>query len=769
MSTHSKFTVSDVPAVYTYYMCDFLTNDLLAEVPMTDVTYGCAYKQSGTFTGSIPVIDVNAHLNLYNTTLPGKVALYVLRNGVCVWGGVIWSRTYNAMEKMLHISASEMTSYFHHRFLWKTWTHDYGTDTVVYASNGVADVAINADSYAYNPHSFAAGEWVRVLWSASPDVTIDPLVAAKYDDFYQILSDPAPGVNAGDGLYHFSINTKTTKNPDGVPESQTYPQVTIHVDTYDYVRNLLTSLNVDFNDMVFQNAFIQPAQQYMFDIASYVISGNIATITTSNASDNVYGALAQGQQVYIRNTGSSRIDSTKASFSGTRAVVDTKATNPSLAANQFTVHSYGSNISSTTTTKNTKTISTVAVDNSTGFSQVTFATSEAHGFSTGDIVTLVGTAATQNTAYISLDGLYVIQYSDANSFMIEPNVSPNLDSLDPTDITTIANAANLGTPIPTSSATVGAYMVYSSYGDFSGDPTNGVVNASNSGIVFSTTAPSGKRHYNTYTIGQELHNVGELLDSYSNSVNGFEYRIDCSYNKTTNKFTKTFVFMPMKPPSLVTYLAGLDGGALAVGDVAPPSAFGADKLVFEFPGNISSIELDESAEQAATRFWVQGDVNGSTGNLSSIPYAAASSVAYINDGWPILEQVENLSSITDPGLLMAHAQQYLTEASSPISNFIIETNGSQSPEVGTYKVGDWCSVITNDVFIQARLKNSIELRNDVFVRKIQSYQVVVPNNPAFPEKVKLTLITEPSVDRIGGSWDPDVSVPILSLYSPANG
>jgi hypothetical protein len=73
-------------------------------------------------------------------------------------------------------------------------------------------------------------------------------------------------------------------------------------------------------------------------------------------------------------------------------------------------------------------------------------------------------------------------------------------------------------------------------------------------------------------------------------------------------------------------------------------------------------------------------------------------------------------------------------------------NGSLDPKVGTYWPGDWCVVITDDSFLNNRLKPPYENREGLLVRKINSIKVSVPDNPSFPETVDLELIPEWEVD-----------------------
>ena len=102
------------PVDYRYFVCDLQTNNLLAELPFRSVTFSRSLGEAGTFTGDLPVVEATYNYSIYENTLPGKTALYVVRNGVCVWGGIIWGRTYSLIDKIVSITAAEFQSYFSH-------------------------------------------------------------------------------------------------------------------------------------------------------------------------------------------------------------------------------------------------------------------------------------------------------------------------------------------------------------------------------------------------------------------------------------------------------------------------------------------------------------------------------------------------------------------------------------------------------------------------------------------------------------------------------
>jgi len=210
--------------------------------------------------------------------------------------------------------------------------------------------------------------------------------------------------------------------------------------------------------------------------------------------------------------------------------------------------------------------------------------------------------------------------------------------------------------------------------------------------------------------------------------------------------------LPLKPSSLDAYIDALPGGVLPPGEFAPVSAYGADQIVFEYPGNVLDATLEENAQDAATRFWVQGDDPELASGVSQ-PYSGASDVDLLLRCWTILEEVEKIENVAEENTLHTYAERFLAESRPPISNFAIAVNGSIRPEIGSYKPGDWCSVIINDDFVRLRLTSYIELNDgtgrEVLLRKIDAYEVNVPDNPSFPEQVTLQLVTEAEVDKIG--------------------
>jgi hypothetical protein len=727
-------------AEYRYFTTDLLSNTVLAEIPFRSVSFERSIKAAGSFSGTIPVIPETAHMDLYNSTMPGKTGLYIVRDQVCIWGGIIWSRSYDVLERTLSVNGSEFTSYLHHRNIWKTWTHNFDTASVV-VSGGTATVTL--ENVEYN---FPVGSSVKIEFSTTN--------MYEYNDYYT--------VSTSNGTDQFTIASSGI--PDGTYIGAT---VFVRVDTYDYVRQLIDEILSDFSGTTFPNTEIEPAQRTDIRITTKEITDNVATITT--ASNH---GLIPTQSVSIYN-----VDST---FNGVHDVTSTPT------STTFTFNLTSSNVAATPLDEVTKTVthkkitdfvgtittasahgfnvgdtvvlsgvdgSSVSVTNKSLTSNIaTLTTSTSHGANIGDTITVSGVDSTFNGVYY-VDNVpsattltYAKEASNAPSAAVSPTgtlvvqvpvtVFDTFHTIVETPTSTTFTFDLADTDMPLTAVSSGASVVtptvsIGTYGPFPGN--------SDVDIYYSTEEYSGQNIPNVPHRGYELKNAGEALDEYSDTVKGFEYRIDCHLEYVGNipVFAREFVLMAIDFPDPPTE-----------GEVSPISRFGADKLVFEYPGSIISMTMEENAEDSATRFFVVGN-DSDLGEDASQPYAVASATDLLADGWPLLDQEESRNDESDEEALYDHAQRYLAEMRTPISDISVSVNGSLSPKLGEYAPGDWCSIVVEDEFVRMRLGSDLEPRDTVLVRKIDGYKVSVPDVPSFPETVQLLLVTEPEVDKIG--------------------
>lgn len=658
---------------YRYFLTDLLSNEVISEVPFKEVSYARVNKRAGEFTGTIPFIEATKGLNLYEATMPGRTGLYVMRNEVCVWGGIIWSRTYSVTSKQLEVSGAEFLSYFFHRNIWQTL--QYGSEFIGVSfyevSNGVATISTEI------PHGFNSGDYVRVTF-------VNPVVNGTHT----IVSVPSSNT--------FQFQTSSA-NASGISTSGACRVV---IDTFDFARDLVAQAALDLGGINFANEAIKPGKEFQFSVISRERSTNVVTLRTREDHDAI-----PGQEIEVLEVGSG-VDG----FFTVQEVPNSKTIRYELSGPDITFQSLPGirtlNIVSKSLANN---VATLTLD-------------RPHNAFVGQTVIVDGVDSFFSTGQLdaTFNGRFtIVNIPSAESFQF---VSGGI------------------LPIPTSPvaggvATFGSKFVYGDYGGF--------ISNSDIDIAFDNFNQSGLYQDTQVLRGFEQRPIGEILEQYSNNVDAaFEYRIDCDYDFSTAQFLRTFKVFPVdlaEPPP--------------PGEIYAVSQFGANKLVFEYPGNIIEFSVVESAEDAATRFFVVGSIED-LGDEASQPYAAASAKDLLNNAggrsWPLLDQAETLSNIENENILYDYASDYLYEARPPMGTFTIAVNGSINPIVGEYFPGDWCSLIIEDEFVRQRLESDQEPRDDILIRKINWYKVTVPDNPLLPETVELELIPDWKVDRRRG-------------------
>jgi hypothetical protein len=108
---------------YRYLLSDVLTNQVLAELDLTNVSFTQQLNAAGTLSASLLLSGTPDRAAALTATIPGRTAIYVDRNGIIVWGGIIWNRKYNSTSQHITFTASEWESYFEHRRIATTLTY----------------------------------------------------------------------------------------------------------------------------------------------------------------------------------------------------------------------------------------------------------------------------------------------------------------------------------------------------------------------------------------------------------------------------------------------------------------------------------------------------------------------------------------------------------------------------------------------------------------------------------------------------------------------
>lgn len=103
---------------YRYLFADLLTNQINLELPLFGVTYGRAMNDAGNATLSFSLDSTGFNnQDVIDGTIPGRTAFYIDRNGQLIWGGVLWSRTYQAQAKVFSWTAQSFESFFNKQII----------------------------------------------------------------------------------------------------------------------------------------------------------------------------------------------------------------------------------------------------------------------------------------------------------------------------------------------------------------------------------------------------------------------------------------------------------------------------------------------------------------------------------------------------------------------------------------------------------------------------------------------------------------------------
>lgn len=122
-------------ARYRFLVGDLVTGVLREEMPFTDVKYSDALNGPGAFTATIGLRHPKAtRANLD----PGRTVLYVERDSVILWGGILWGVGLSVDNATISLTGEGFWSYFRRRHI---------RDTIGYA--GVDQLAIAQTLVAY--------------------------------------------------------------------------------------------------------------------------------------------------------------------------------------------------------------------------------------------------------------------------------------------------------------------------------------------------------------------------------------------------------------------------------------------------------------------------------------------------------------------------------------------------------------------------------------------------------------------------------------------
>lgn len=208
-------------------------NPILAELPLTNVTFDVQLNSIGTFTGEMLLSGLDAQkLNIMNGTNPGQTCLYVDYNGKIIWGGIIWQRDYDSTTQMLKITGQEMLSYFKRRKITPLNTSYYNSGgitptSVTYTNTDVCTVAndllVNYTALVNYPNQGVTRYGSIGLRGSSTTAGFN--ITRTYFDFelkevYQAVKDLSDGLDSSSATPFFDFCITYSYDGSGNPVKQ---------------------------------------------------------------------------------------------------------------------------------------------------------------------------------------------------------------------------------------------------------------------------------------------------------------------------------------------------------------------------------------------------------------------------------------------------------------------------------------------------------------------------------------------------------------------
>jgi hypothetical protein len=197
-------------ANYTYYLGNVVDGTISAALPFKNVTYTSQLNTPGTFTGTLTLSDPGV-LNMAPVawTTPAKTALWIDRNGVLEWGGMIWGRSYDSTTYQLTVTGSTFDSYGLRRYI-ETDTIITGVDQLTVAASLWNTMQTEAHGNIHCPASTqTSGVLINAQWLKTD--------YKRVTDAIKDLTNSVTGFDYGITVAWTSMNTPSQQMIFGYP------------------------------------------------------------------------------------------------------------------------------------------------------------------------------------------------------------------------------------------------------------------------------------------------------------------------------------------------------------------------------------------------------------------------------------------------------------------------------------------------------------------------------------------------------------------------
>lgn len=147
---------------YRFLFADLKTNAILGELPLVSASWTEVLNRPGSFHGSMPLDHGDPTITAANFA-PAKTRIYVERDGVIVWGGILWTLDMDVAGNTLSFGCEGFLSYFRRRSFEGSLVASIAP---VFASQDQLDLARGLIDYAQDTGVFPGGD-IGILTTAT--------------------------------------------------------------------------------------------------------------------------------------------------------------------------------------------------------------------------------------------------------------------------------------------------------------------------------------------------------------------------------------------------------------------------------------------------------------------------------------------------------------------------------------------------------------------------------------------------------------------------
>lgn len=184
---------------FAYPAFDLLSGELLDTIPYAGVTFGRMQNQPGSWAGQLPLADPRVGaFSWQRASQPSRTALFVELAGRLVWGGIVWTRTYDSTSpgKVLSVGAMEFGSYFQSRLQAADYSTTWaaGADPMTIAQTVLADAQAHGTvmggiTVKLNPVGGEGGPQITPSYPGTSLQSIDSIVSTLSQQGYTLGFD----------------------------------------------------------------------------------------------------------------------------------------------------------------------------------------------------------------------------------------------------------------------------------------------------------------------------------------------------------------------------------------------------------------------------------------------------------------------------------------------------------------------------------------------------------------------------------------------------